>query len=286
MAMSKIRPGLVAFIDLLGFSEKVTAAGLNRVKLRWIERAVVSVQDCFASQPKNSVLKDLGLSFDREVLAFSDCLVRFQPMTWPIVTGNRTIAVLAEELRFIALAQAKCVLNGYFLRGGVDLGFWYRRGNTLISPAMVDAYRCERVAQNPVVALSENVTFILLTLPPRLRRCEEVQPIRQLLRQFRRQNGSPVTYLDYIGIALREIQLSTQRSNFARRYDFEKPAEASPNEVLMERRAWLSKHGKRIQEGQAGASRGEDRRKYEFLSVYHAKMARLFDGSNAAIMLS
>jgi hypothetical protein len=259
-----LRPGLIAFVDLLGFSEKVKNARLNKDRLRRIAREVTTVKKTFDSRPSSAILNERA--FKKKIIVFSDCVVLVQPIAWPIMTGGNTLELLTEGLRFIALAQAECASRGYFLRGGVDIGFWYYRNNTFISAALVDAYQCEQDAQNPVIALTENLTFILARLPRKPNEPPRPEPL-DLVRQFKNTKGRVVTYLDYIDIVLNELP-STSDARVHGEHADSGPLGGNRFRYLTKGR-WLARHEKVVQQGYSKATRTKIRRKYEFLLAYH-----------------
>jgi hypothetical protein len=101
----------------------------------------------------------------KSVLAFSDCLVISAPLRSQLADIQGTFDLLISELSSDAWAQGTCVLRGIFPRGDVDLGFWYRQKDTLISSAMVLAYRLEHAACVPMIAITPELQKISPIIP-------------------------------------------------------------------------------------------------------------------------
>ena len=68
----------------------------------------------------------------------------------------------------MALSQVRCIWDGYFLRGGIDIGYWYYEKGLLVSPALVAAYKEERGrAIYPVISISKQLYKLLRDDPGR-----------------------------------------------------------------------------------------------------------------------
>jgi hypothetical protein len=118
---------------------------------------VVFVHDQFEHKTADASIRESHKVVGKSVLAFSDCVVVSVSLRSDLTALQGTCVVLMSEFTSFALAQGACVLRGIFLRGGVDLGFWFRRKGTLISPAMVNAYRLERDACIPMIAVTPDL---------------------------------------------------------------------------------------------------------------------------------
>lgn len=57
--------------------------------------------------------------------------------------AGEDIRRVLSELDGMALAQGQCVASGLFLRGGVDIGWWYRKSAVFASESLVRAYKAE-----------------------------------------------------------------------------------------------------------------------------------------------
>jgi hypothetical protein len=140
----KTSQSLVAFVDLLGFSDRVTSAKTPE-DLNAIYQQILTVREEFEHEPPTEK-REVHRRFQKRVLAFSDSVV--------ISIGSRSRAVemmgdfdaLGLELTLMAYAQGECTRLGYFLAGGIDLGPWAYTNDVLISPALVRAYQLHEVS--------------------------------------------------------------------------------------------------------------------------------------------
>src|SRR4029077_6899322 len=123
-------------------------------ELRALDDAVAFVQAEFGHKTRDESTRDANKVMHKTALAFSDCLVISVPVSSPLADHQGSFDLLMDELNSFGLAQGACVLRGTFLRGGVDLGLWYGRQDSLISPAMIHAYRLEHDACVPMIAIT------------------------------------------------------------------------------------------------------------------------------------
>ena len=119
-------------------------------------------------------------------------------------TGLRSVW---SELTNFALAQGTCALRGTFLPGGVDLGFWYRRKDSLISPPLVRAYGLEKDACVPMIALTPQLRKFLANHPHRSFYSDDFDPIPKILKQYRKlPNGGTQWFINYLRICLESVE--------------------------------------------------------------------------------
>lgn len=140
-----LKSGAFACIDLLGYSDRVKRINSDE-DLRKLDDEVVLVQRAFEHKSSDDFVRKSKKIVGKRVLAFSDCIVVSVPLHSDLTKLQGAFDVLMSELTSFAIAQGDCVQHGIFLRGGVDLGYWFHRKDTLISPAMVNAYGLEHEA--------------------------------------------------------------------------------------------------------------------------------------------
>ena len=94
----------------------------------------------------------------KRVLAFSDCVVTAVSVQTAFVRSEGFFDTFGAEIVDMALSQVRCIWDGYFLRGGIDIGYWYYEKGLLVSPALVAAYKEERGrAIYPVISISKQL---------------------------------------------------------------------------------------------------------------------------------
>jgi len=193
-----LKNGVMAFIDLLGFSARVEAIS-TKAELRALDDAVAFVQAEFGHKTPDESTRDANRVMHKTVLAFSDCLVISVPVRSPLADHQGSFDLLMDELSSFGLAKGSCVLRGTFLRGGVDLGFWYRRQDSLISPAMIHAYRLEQDACVPMIAISPALWKYLAKHPHRSFYHDDADPIPKTFRRHGKlPNGRTQRFINYV----------------------------------------------------------------------------------------
>ncbi|GEC57901.1 hypothetical protein ABIF38_008733 [Bradyrhizobium japonicum] len=279
-----LKSGLFAFIDLLGFSARVEAI-INEEQLRALDDEVVHVQNEFEHKSTDRFIREEHKIVGKTVLAFSDCLVISVPLHSKVADSEGTFDLLMSELTSYAWAQGTCVLRGIFLRGGVDLGFWYRRKDTLISPALVRAYRLEHAACVPMIAITPDLQTYLSDHPHRKYYSDDVDPTPKTLMQYSNlPNGQTQWFINYLRICLDTIE-PTISGEDRDRYQAEDQdgrdrmrTEAWQNAC----RDWARQHRNAILTAYASAGNDESvRAKYAWLFRYHNEEIGRFFGEEA-----
>lgn len=273
MSQKNISLGITAFIDVLGFEDRI----LNSKDTKDIDpiaKDIRKIQTEFELKPKDKFTKKIHSSCKKTVLAFSDSVIVHVPLESQRTKIQGTFDPLMDELSGMAFSQCRCVNSGFFLRGGVDLGWWYRRGSTLVSQSMVRAYNCEKYAHVPVIALSDELYRFLSGHNDRNFYMEDIEPVRQSLRFY--CNGSDsFWYLDYITIFADEIDWITSPSQY------ESCRIAAPNEkqkIINEGRmtnltTWFTHHARIIEQAYQQSKDEHVKEKYQWLASYHNEIA-------------
>lgn len=141
---------LVAFVDMLGFTEFVNQSETQPQMVGWLHDAVeaartssISLQETASGHPNDSL----------QITNFSDSIV---------------ISDLADEVGFgqVMFATMEVALRlqylGILVRGGIGTGKLFHRDRLLFGPAFIEAYELERsVATAPqIVFSSRSVGFL------------------------------------------------------------------------------------------------------------------------------
>jgi hypothetical protein len=153
---------VVAFIDLLGFGDAVVEAVRT-----WEEDPVKGFNSTIAKVIKAQEhfdhsdwipREDEVVVGEREVVAFSDCIVWVCPIQNPTAMEIGTYNDLLLRYEALAIAQFRCIQDGIFVRGAVDVGFSYRLKSVFVSDALVTSARAESrdvcysvIAINPIL---------------------------------------------------------------------------------------------------------------------------------------
>lgn len=280
MSQKNISIGITAFLDVLGFGDRV----LNACKIADIDaiaRDIRKIQAEFDYKPKDKLTKEVHDNYKKTVLAFSDSVIVNVPLQSEMTEIEGTFDPLMSELHGMALAQGGCVTSGLFLRGGVDLGWWYRRGSTLVSQSMVRAYKTESRANVPVIALTDELYKYFLKHAHRNFYSKDNDPVRNLLRRYKAQGPNGETsfwYLDYIKIYAESVDWITSK---AQHQSYISAAPDDRQQIMDDGYRknltyWLSHHARTIEQAHERAKGECVKSKYAWLASYHNEVAAGF----------
>ncbi|MDP8246176.1 MAG: hypothetical protein P9L94_18985 [Candidatus Hinthialibacter antarcticus] len=274
MKRNMVSYGITAFIDILGFSEKVLSAKTYE-DINEIQLLLEKIQKEFDFKTKDSSIKDVQKLYKKKVLAFSDCVVINIPLKSNATKYDGTFDPLMIELSNFAIAQGSCVQNGLFLRGGIDLGWWFQSRTSLISKSLVSAYKIEKLAKMPIIALSKGFYNFLSKHKHRDYYCNELDPVKDLFKKYKSiKNGIEVWYLDYISICLDSLdwRLSERQVEEHRNATPDKKTKIERNGYRKNTDNWLIKHAQKIEESYVNSPDNNVCEKYSWLSKYHNRM--------------
>jgi len=280
MALNKryLTVGMVSFIDLLGFSSRVMSMKTG-ADLEAIEHDIRRVQAWFDNKPTDEALIESQKIMSKKVQAFSDCLVVSVSSRSELAKSQGDFDVLMSEVTSVAMAQGLCAVNGIFVRGGSDYGIWYKRGDTMISPAMVQAYELERSACVPMIAIGDNLYKHLSGHKNRKYYSEDFDPIPRCFHFYQNlPNGKAHWFIDYLPILLEAqdgmIAPADQVAYHAAGGDIKN----SMRNAAFRRDCLHTtiKHRDAIRTAHATARGATIRSKYEWLARYHDDAVRRF----------
>lgn len=138
---------VVAFIDILGFKEKVCCSINNADcadKLHSSLQYILSLKEENENTATVMSLKKLGL----EITTFSDSIV----MSYPVEYQGALFTLLLDVIHL----QLVLACKGILIRGGISIGSLFHDGNIVYGPAMNEAYELESVyAKMPRVIIAK-----------------------------------------------------------------------------------------------------------------------------------
>lgn len=287
---SKLSTGLTAFIDILGFGAQVTSA-TSKHDLEELVRCVSLIRTEFEHEPEETSDRDVHAAYGKSVLAFSDCVIVNVPLASKMTEIEGTFDTLLGELNSMAIAQARCIGHALFMRGGVDLGWWYHDGTTLVSKSLVNAYALEGKASVPVMAVTDRLYEFLANHIGRTYYSDEYDPLPPMIREYSgvvAGKAVKIRHLDYLTIYAREIEwIPTRADQEALRF---LPAEQKDQQMEAWRleglRYWFAGHARTIELALSQAHDPKVRAKYEWLAEYHNEVApRLTDNDPACVCI-
>ncbi|MCF5198100.1 MULTISPECIES: hypothetical protein [Pseudomonas syringae group] len=268
--------GATAFVDILGFSEKTRKAN-SFEDIEQIEKTILQVQDFFEHNPSNDINKTNHELYSRRVLAFSDCIIAHIPLNSQATQYSGQFDPILSVLVGLAYSQGMCVHNSHFVRGGVELGWWYHENDVLISQALSNAAKLEASANVPVIALCDDFYNYLANHDDRKTYHESIDPIPRLFRRYESEEIS-YYYLDYIGILLGDMDpvlSETQRELYSKASPEEKDVLNSQFYIEMCER-WFEGHARIIESATVGVHDERVLSKYRWLSGYHNEICKQY----------
>lgn len=282
-----LKNGLFAFIDVLGFAARVESINTEQ-QLLDLAGDVAFVHETFEHKVPDALTRESHKSVDKKIQVFSDCLLLSVPLRSPLTALQGQFDILMSELHGIALAQATCVLRGIFLRGGVDLGFWYRHKDTLISPALVQAYRLEHDACVPMIAVAPKLLEYLSDHPLRRSYSQDLDPFPRTIAQYTKlPNGKAHWFINYLRLSFDTVEpvfVGDDKEQYRAATDTER-ARMWRKAFLKTCRELAKDHGRAILEAHKKAERDDVRAKYAWLADYHNAEVKAFFGRASASLL-
>lgn len=148
-------PRLVAFIDILGFSDIIseydsieTSNILNELH-DTLETAIKVSIEGLTKPDAVTDLKDY-----LEYRMFSDCIC----ISLPYIEYENDFHIQFHSLSYIVRAYQLAMLQkGFFVRGGISMGSFYSDKNMIFSGGLVNAYKLEQIAIYPIIIVDKKV---------------------------------------------------------------------------------------------------------------------------------
>jgi len=266
--------GITGFIDILGFGEKVLNAKTID-DITSIKSNIDRIQREFDFDTKDKWVSEVQKLNKSTVLAFSDCVVINIPLQSESTKYSGTFDPLMNELAGFASAQGACVQDSLFVRGGLELGWWFQDGTTLISQSMVGAVKREESANVPVIALCNEIYTYFSDHKHRQLYSKDYDPIKSMFREYKTENDR-FFYIDYISICVEELdwyRSKEQKDNY-RNATPDKKKEIMNSGYQDNIDQWLCSHARNIESAAKLAPNTKVKSKYEWLASYHNEIAK------------
>lgn len=272
----EISVGVTAFIDILGFGNKVLDAD-TLDNLNEIHRSIELIQKAFDFESKDDLVREVQKMYSTSVLAFSDCVVINIPLQSEATKYEGTFDPIMSEITNFAYGQGACCLNSLFIRGGIDIGWWYQNNTTLISQSLVNAYKTEGTASVPIIALTNEFYEHFSNHKHRESYSKSFDPIPKVFRKY--QNcGKEFFYIDYITICLEAInwQCSKEQMDIYLKSNSEEKEAIRDTGYRKNVDDWLKTHSRNIEAAHNKTNEEKVKIKYIWLSHYHNEIASNF----------
>lgn len=204
-----------AFLDVLGFSERIRA----------------SYKDGSADELLEHFHKILAKSIAQFEKGTAESMLYFKSFTDNVVLAHpRFSDDMESEFAFILWAineyQFQMALKGFFIRGGLAVDQLFMDRNSVYGAALLEAYRLEsKVAVNPVVVLCDNtmklvdkhITYYSGEIAPQLRHVLKGPDGRYFLNYLTEciVEGDDRDYLDEKSLRLHKKQIESALKTYA-----------------------------------------------------------------------
>jgi hypothetical protein len=276
---SKVSLSMVGFFDILGFSNQVESVQ-SKEELLKIAGTVESIRKHFEFRAKDKHIRELHNILGKQVLAFSDCVITAVSVQTEFVSEEGIFDTFGAQIVDMAYSQVECIWDGYFLRGGVDIGYWYYEKGLLVSPALVAAYKEERDrAIYPVISISQRLYKLLRDEPGRKFYSKDADPFTDEFSSFRHPNGGIVHFINYLRIAAKSVDWQYDRATYEAY--MAAPRGSDERDKIMGEGYYRNLVGffQRHKALVVSAHKAADEKvkvKYQFLADYHNKELRRF----------
>jgi len=283
MNQEDLSVGITGFIDILGFGEKVKNAQTLE-DINSIRTSIKKIQNEFDFETEDKLTEEVQQLNSTTVLAFSDCVVVNIPLESESTKYSGTFDPIMSELAGFAYAQGNCVLNSLFIRGGLELGWWYQDGNTLISQSMVGAVKREESACIPVIALCEKMYNYFSEHNHRNFYSENFDPVRGMFKKYTSEEDE-FYYIDYISICVEALDWHRSKEQIT---TYRKASPDEKDEIMAAGYrenvdTWLSNHARNIEAAANSAPNDKVKDKYKWLASYHNDVAKGYSTKEESI---
>ena len=284
MKSENITSGVTAFIDILGFGNRVLNSN-SFDDIKKIENTVQMIRKSFNHDTDNQIILESQQISSIEILAFSDSVIVNVPLQSEATKYSGTFDAIMNEVTGFANAQGECVQNGFFIRGGVDTGWWYKDKSILISQSLTRAYKAEGDANYPIIVLTDNFTEYLTEHPDRNCYSSDTDPINLYLRKTKVKDKD-VYYLNYIKICIEALDWKTSPEQIERyqNSDSDERNKISNQGYLENTEKWLILHSNQIKSAHAEAD-SKVKPKYKWLADYHNEIAPQYTSNENCLCL-
>ena len=271
---------MVGFFDILGFSAKVEKVQ-TETELVELATTVESIRKHFEFRSKDKSTRETHIILGKQVLAFSDCVVTAVSVQTDFVRSEGVYDTFGSQIVDMAYSQVQCIFDGYFLRGGVDIGYWYHRKGLLVSPALVGAYKEEQErALYPVISISPRLYRLLRDDPGRKFYSRDADPFTDEFSSFTHPDKGRVYFINYLRLAAASLDWdpdrATREAYMAARPDSDERGKIMDEAYRRNLTGFFQRHKELVESAHKAAADGKVKLKYLFLADYHNKELKRF----------
>jgi hypothetical protein len=277
-----VRPAIILYADMLGFSDKVNAANPAHDA-----EALVSRLDHFAIQFSGADYEDKEIRefFAKKYWAFSDSLVVC------LYGGSDAQKVMTEfdadldQISSIALAQGHIMwTDGQLVRGGVARGWFAEKGNTVVGSALVKAARIEKEIAAPFIGVELELYEYYVSHQGRRYYAADIDPAPGLfIAPCPYTSNRPA--LDYFAITLDSVDLTGAQIRATQALPHDERRDEYRNKCwTANRRAYVTWHRDFVTQGLKDPDH-RIQKKYEALKAHHnTHVDQLYPGDSTMLV--
>lgn len=266
--------GVTGFIDILGFGAKVLEANISDESSSDLDRIIESVTSVRKFFIEDYSVDDDG-SHENGVtsLAFSDSIIFNIPLDSALTKISSEFDIVMSEISSLAYSQALCIFNNFFVRGGVDLGWWYKDKNILISQSLTRAYLAEGAAKFPIIIVTKEFENYFKNHSGTKDYANNPFPgtFRELELQCSRNETETYLYLDYINLCIQAITPNHEdfKNEIIGLTNNDEIKEIEKKHLQLRIENWFTTHSSKISEAYNTANDQKVKEKYLWLKDYH-----------------
>ncbi|MDF7802030.1 hypothetical protein P4C99_21315 [Pontiellaceae bacterium B1224] len=203
----ELNTSLVAFLDILGFKEKLLSVSTEE-NLKALYNEVKQVHEFFDKDPDSELTQNSQEQSARSISSLSDAVVIALDFDSPLSDYMELLDIIASELSDMAMSQGQCVTQGIFLRGGIDVGYHFLdpTKDIILSDAMAKAYTLEGEACYPIICFNPELYEALINDDGNDCYSEDISPRNSLFATTTHpKTGDEIHFLDYFRICIANL---------------------------------------------------------------------------------
>ncbi len=239
---------LVAFIDILGFSNLVSNSDNDPSKASLILSTLKELEDYI--QKENSI-NEITETFNNhhkskiKYTQFSDSIVLsadiifnkvgYEEIGFIEIPDYNSLLILCRNIAFL---QARLINKGVLIRGGLTWGQIYHENNICFGPAFIRAHKLEcSLAKNPRIIIDPDLTDLSI-IPTPYQSVKDYHIMMDMLKKevFTIDENDNLYYINYFKVkSLRENihSIQTKINEEAASLDYEK------DKKILDKYRWL-----------------------------------------------
>lgn len=180
---------VVAFIDILGFTESVNKSNKSRKEFNRILKTLTELKEFFLVPKSEYSLKvEKKIDLDTQITQVSDSLIISR-----VIHEKGGIYSMLSDCSF---ATHLLIENGFLCRGAVKVGKMYHKGFLLFGEAYLKAYVSEENERLPIIKFDELLFDIVKLFPGDANKGYEEWEV-DFIKKNCKQLMTGIYYIDY-----------------------------------------------------------------------------------------